>query len=70
MGTSLRPKIESQIGVGSNDTGPGQYPIKSMLGGAHYSFTTAGWIEQKKDSNNAEFILQPSTFGYPNAFKA
>lgn len=77
VGTSLRPPIESQIGVGSNETGPGQYKVMTTLGGnavvanaPKYSFTTAGWIQPKRDVTNADFVLQCSTFGYPQAHKA
>ena len=48
IGTSLRPGLEKQLGVGQNvNTGPGQYKTMSTLGGnvvmqksPMYSFTT------------------------------
>jgi len=78
VGTSLRPSIETHLGVGKNgDTGPGQYNVADTLGGSattanapKYSFTTAGWIQAKRDDSCPDFVLQASTFGYPQAHKA
>lgn len=78
VGTALRPTIESHMGAGKNaSTGPGQYPVATTLCGSattanapKYSFTTAGWIQAKRDDSCPDFVLQASTFGYPQAFKA
>jgi len=72
IGTSLRPTIESHLGVQKKgpNVGPGQYKHLTILGGAiitpynmvpSYSFTTASNRTPKKGSD-VEMILQPTQF--------
>ena len=74
VGTSLRPSIESHLGVGNNPTGPGQYKTLSTLGGnvvcanaPRYSFTTASnRTKKEKPRDDPPMILQAQGFGGGN----
>lgn len=72
IGTSLRPSIESHLGVGTNATGPGQYKTLTTLGGnvvcanaPKYSFTTAS-TRTKKDKPRDDPPLIPQVCGFGN----
>ena len=73
IGTSLRPTIESHLGVNSKDpsVGPGQYKHLTTLGGAKitpyenssaYSFTSAATLKKDKGQDCPPFILQATQF--------
>jgi len=73
IGTSLRPTIESHLGVNSNapTVGPGHYKHLELLGGAKvtpydnppkYSFTSASVLKNTKPKDDPELILQATQF--------
>lgn len=76
FGTSIRPPITEQLGVGKNAVGPGQYPKPSTLGGnvqmkraPAYSFTSAGGRIPKagdsgKEKHSPPMVPSATQFGY------